>query len=278
MIMDPQLVYYRPSMLEEAGLEGPPATMDDFLAYAAALDTGRRKGLYLGNDKGATPFLIYMATFASGTQLLDGTEVAFNTEENARMWEYKQQLANSDNLLVGAPTEWWDPSAFVDGLTAMQYIGLWAMPAIVEAHGDDVGVMPWPALDENHEPAIWIGTWNEAVNANSPHVEEAKAYVEWLWVENTEIQQDWNLSYGFHIPPRMSAAAEAEPLQSGPAAEVVALMQQYGQTHTPWWTTTMQGIYQDAHSEVIINNADPAAQLDQAAEAVRAEMDSLLNE
>ena len=61
------------------------------------------------------------------------------------------------------------------------------------------------------------------VNARGQNVDAAKEFVRWLWIENTEFQQDWNLSYGFHVPPRISAAESAEPLQSRPPSEAVEL-------------------------------------------------------
>ena len=188
----------------------------------------------------------------------------------------RAELAQSGNLLVGAPTEWWDPTAINDGLANMQYVGLWAAPTILAAHGDDIGVMPWPALDGDNEPVVWVGTWNESVNANSPYVEEAKAYVNWLWIENTEVQQDWSLSYGFHIPPRASAAASAEPLQSGVPLEIVELTNEYGRTITPVWTGAMQSALRDAQAEVILNGADAVAQMQAAQDSVQKELDSLL--
>lgn len=277
MIVDPQLVYYRKSALAEAGVE-VPQTMDKLIATAAALDTGRVKGLYLGNDLGSTTYLLYMTTSAAGADLIAGEKVAFNTEKNALMWQKKQELANSGHLLVGAPTEWWDPSALVDGLAAMQYIGLWATPAMVKAMGDDLGVMAWPAVDDTTKPAVFIGGWNQSVNANSKRVDAAKAYVKWLWIENADVQKDWNLSYGFHIPPRKSTAASAEPLQSGPAAEVLKLMEAYGQTPSVLWTGAMDSAYVDAHSEVLLKGADPAEKLKAAAAAVQTELDSLLKQ
>lgn len=275
MIIDPQLVFFRKSALEEAGV-AVPGTMDELIDAAAALDSGRVKGLYLGNDLGAASYLLYMSTFAAGTTMLDGDMVAFNTEKNVEMWAKKQALAESGNLLVGAPTEWWDPSALIDGLANMQYIGLWATPAMSAALGDDLGVMPWPAVDATTEPAVFIGGWNQVVNADSPHKEAAMAYVKWLWIDNTEVQQDWNLSYGFHVPPRKSAAASAEQLMSGVAVDVLALMDQYGATPSVLWTGAMDSAYIDAHSEVLLNGADPAEMLSQAETAVQAELDSLL--
>ncbi len=276
MIVDPQFVYYRKSMLEEAGVE-PPTTMDELITACQALDTGRVKGLYLSNDMGATSYLLYMATWAANTDFIDGDQIVFNTPENVQMWQKKRELVDSDCLLVGATTEWWDPGAFNDGLTAMQWVGLWAMPGIIDALGaDDVGVMPWPALDENAEPSVWVGGWNQSVNANSPHVQAAKDYVKWLWIEDTETQLDWNLAYGFHVPPRASTAAQAEVLSSGPAAEVLEIMAEYGQTTPVTWTGAMDSIYQDAHSEVLLNDASPADQLSTAAEAAQQELDTLL--
>lgn len=278
MIVDPQFIYYRTSALADAGIE-PPATMDELIAAADALTSGRVKGLFLGNDLGASNYLLYMTTFAANTSLIEGDSVAFNTPENVLMWEKKQQLADSGSLLVGAPTEWWDPGALIDGFTVMQWCGLWAMPNIVANLGEEeVGVLPWPAVDENATPSIYIGGWNQSVNANSAHVQAAKDYVQWLWIENAEVQTDWNLSYGFHIPPRASIAAEAAALQSGPAAEVLALLPEYGSTTPVTWTGAMDSAYVDAHSEVLLRGANPADALAEAEEIVQNELNALLGE
>ena len=277
MIMDPQFVYYRKSLFAEAGIE-VPQTMDELIAATKALDTGRVKGLYLSNDMGATSYLLYMATWAANTDFIDGDQIVFNTPENVQMWEKKRELVDTGSMLVGATTEWWDPGALNDGLTAMQWCGLWAMPGVIDALGaDDVGVMPWPALDENATPSVWIGGWNQSVNAKSAHVDAAKEYVKWLWIENAETQIDWNLSYGFHVPPRATTAAQAEVLKSGPAAAVLEMLPLYGKTTPVTWTGAMDSIYQDAHSEVLLNNADPAEQLAAAAKAAQSELDALLN-
>jgi len=274
MIIDPQLFYYRKSALEEAGLP-VPTTMDELIAAAAALDTGRVKGLYLGNDQIGPPWTTYASTYAAGADLVDGGSPAFNTPDNVTMLEKRTELAQSGNLLVGAPTDWWDPTALNDGLASMQWIGLWAAPAIIDAHGDDIGVFPWPALDADGTPAIWVGSWNQSVNGNSAHLDEAKAYASWLWIENTEIQQDWALSYGFHIPPRASAAASAEQLQEGVPLEIVELTNEYGRSFTPMWTGAMQSALRDAQAEVIINGADSVEQMNSAEETVQSELDSL---
>ena len=276
MIVDPQFVYYRKSMFANAGIEAPK-TMDELIAASNALSDGRVKGIYLSNDLGSTNYLLYMKTLAANTEFIKDGKVVINTPDNVRMWQKTKELADSGSMLVGATTEWWDPGALNDGLVAMQWCGLWAMPGVVSALGpDEVGVMPWPAIDENATPSIWLGGWNQSVNAKSANVEAAKAYVKWLWIENTEVQLDWNLSYGFHIPPRTSTAIKSDKLQTGPAAEVLAMLPKYGKTTPITWTGAMDTIYSDAHSAVLLKGADPAEQLAAAAVAAQAELDALL--
>ncbi len=276
MILDPQFIYYHKGAFAEAGL-APPTTMNELINAAAVLNTGRVKGLYLGNDLGSANYLLYMTTAAARTELISGEEASFDTALNTEMWEKKQVLAQSGDLLVGAPTEWWDPSALIDGLTVMQWSGLWAMPQLLDTLGEDLGVAPWPAVNTEAEPSVFLGGWNQAVNANGSNVEAAKAYVKWLWIDNAAVQEDWNLSYGFHIPPRTSIAEGAEALQSGPAAEVLELVERYAKSTPVLWTGAMDSIYTDAHSAVLLSGADPAETLADAEAAVQAELTSLLN-
>ena len=50
-VIDMQLLVYRKSLLEKAGVQ-PPQTIDELLAAAKTLTTGNVKGLFLGNDGG----------------------------------------------------------------------------------------------------------------------------------------------------------------------------------------------------------------------------------
>jgi multiple sugar transport system substrate-binding protein len=256
-VVDTGLIYYRTSLLEEAGVE-PPTTVDEVIAATEALNQGRVKGLFLGNDGGVSA-MVDLLPKSAGSELIADQKIAFNNERTVAAYEKLRELRQSEGLLVGAPTDWHDPGAFLQGLTAMQWGGLWAMPAILETHGDDFGVMPWPAFDAEGTPVTFIGGWAAMVNAKSPNVEAAKQYVKWLWIDNREIQTDFNLSYGFHVPPRMSTAAEAEALKEGPAAQAVEALNEYGRANPPEWNAAMGTILLDAVSS-IVNEGAPAAE------------------
>ncbi|MBB5117372.1 sugar ABC transporter substrate-binding protein [Streptomyces eurocidicus] len=260
-LVDTQLLYYRRSMLKDAGVR-PPGSLDELIDAARALSTGKVKGLFLGNDGGASA-LHGTPLYAAGLALVtDGGEVGFDDPAAARTLGKLHRLYADKSLLLGAPTDWADPSAFLQGLTAMQWSGLWALPRIRKELGDDFGVLPFPPDGPAGRPAVPVGAWTAAVSARSEHRDAAKAFVKWLWIDRTDLQEDFALSYGFHIPARNSLAAKADRLKEGPAAEVVRFAEKHGSPAQPLlWTPPSQTAYQDALNRVIKGGADPAAEL-----------------
>ncbi|MEE1745701.1 ABC transporter substrate-binding protein [Streptomyces sp. NPDC006641] len=269
--IDMQMLYYRKSLLDKAGVR-PPQTLDELVDAAKALTTKDVKGLFLGNDGGAgvlgaTPLR------AAGLELVtsDGA-VGFDDPQAARTLGRLHRFHKDDSLLLGAPTDWSDPSAFLQGLTAMQWTGLWALPQIEKALGDDFGVLPFPRDGARGRPSVPVGAYGSAVSAHSGHIDAAKAYVKWLWVERTDYQEDFALSYGFHIPARISLAKKAAALAKGAAAEAVRFTTEHGYAQPLLWTARSRTAYQDALSRIITEGADPEAQIRAVVATANAEL------
>ncbi|WFB09701.1 sugar ABC transporter substrate-binding protein [Streptomyces sp. LX-29] len=260
-VIDTQLLYYRRSLLADAGVE-PPATLDALVDAARELTRGDVKGLFLGNDGGAgvlqgTP--LHAAGLAPVTE--DGRP-GFDDPAAARTLGKLRRLYADKSLLLGAPSDWSDPSAFLQGLTAMQWSGLWALPRVRKELGDDFGVLPFPADGAHGRPAVPVGAYGAAVSARGRNRAAAKEFVRWLWVERTDHQVDFALSYGFHIPARTSLAAKAEPLRRGPAAAAVRFTREHGFAAEPLrWTVAARTAYQDALSRIVKGGADPGREL-----------------
>ncbi|MGA4842054.1 ABC transporter substrate-binding protein [Streptomyces sp. G45] len=270
-VVDMQLLYYRRSLLDDAGVE-PPTTLDELVDAAKALTDRKVKGLFLGNDGGASA-LGGTPLYAAGLELVtkDG-EVGFDDPAAARALAPLRQLYADKSLLLGAPSDWSDPSAFVQGLTAMQWSGLWALPAVKKALGDDFGVLPFPKATGGGKPAVPVGAYGAAVSARTRHKEEAKAYLRWLWVEKTDYQRDFALSYGFHIPARLSLAKRADVLKKGAAADAVGYSTRYGYAEPLLWTTASRVAYQDALSRIIKSGANPESELRSVVRKAAAEL------
>ncbi|MGW1077042.1 ABC transporter substrate-binding protein [Streptomyces sp. NPDC002537] len=270
-VVDTQLLYYRRSLLDKAGVR-PPTTLDELVDAARRLTDSRVKGLFLGNDGGAgvlggTPL------YAAGLSLVtDDGRAGFDDPAAARALGKIHRLYADRSLLLGAPADWSDPSAFVQGLTAMQWSGLWALPQVKKALGDDFGVLPFPADGPSGKPAVPVGAYGSAVSARSGHRDAAKAYVKWLWVDRTDYQEDFALSYGFHIPSRLSLAAKASRLKEGAAAEAVRFTAEHGYAQPLLWTVASRTAYQDALSRIIKGGADPEGELRAALRTTEAEL------
>ena len=276
-IVDMQFVVYRKSLLEDAGLE-PPETLDDLIAAAAALTTGDMKGLFVGNDGGPGVLGGPILWSAGADYLTDDGQFGFDTEPVYAAMTKLQELFESDSLLLGAPTDWFDPGAFINELTAIQLTGLWTIPAITESPiGEDFDVMAWPALDASTgSPSVPIGAFSSTVSSRSVDVDAAKAFVQWLWVDQTDLQLEFATAYGFHIPARNSLAAEADVLTEGPAANAVRLSQENGFTQTPiLWTPASGTAYSDALNRIITQGADPATEIAEVKVIVDAELERI---
>jgi multiple sugar transport system substrate-binding protein len=270
-VVDTQLLYYRTSMLKDAGVE-PPRTLEALVDAAKKLTTKNVKGLFLGND-GGPGVLGGTPLHAAGLELIteDG-EVGFDDPAAARALGMLHQLYAEKSLLLGAPSDWSDPAAFTQGLTAMQWSGLWALPQVRKALGDDFGVLPFPREGAHGRPAVPVGAYGAAVSARSGHRELAKAFVKWLWVEKTEYQEDFALTYGFHIPARMSLAQKAAKLRQGAAAEAVRFATEHGHAEPLLWTPASKVAYQDALSRIIKGGANPESELRSVVRKTAAEL------
>jgi len=267
MINDPTFVYYRKSLFQKAGIQ-PPKTIDDLIAASKAVANGTMKGIYIGPDGGVNA-LLYIAGWSAGQGsdfMSADNKIVFNTQRMADAYAKIHELNTTGNVLADAPTYWWDSSSFQQGLCAMQFCGLWAMPLIQKGPiGDDFGIFAWPGLDAQSDPATVDGGWAEMVYAKGKNVQAAKDYVKSLWVTNAQIQKDWNVAYGFHVPPRNTTSAQTDKLKTGTPAEAVDILNKYGHATPPTWNAAMETHLTDAVSNIVKNGGDGLSLLNAAA-------------
>lgn len=272
--VDMQMLFYRKSMLDRAGVQ-PPSTVDELLDAARRLSTGGVKGLFAGNDGGGG-VLGGPALWSAGLDYVRDRQVGFDDPSAAKAIGKLRDLYTSGSLLLGAVKDWAEPDAFTQGLVAMQWTGLWAVPAAQKALGDDFGVLPFPSLGAGGRASVPVGAFGAMVNAKSKRIDEAKEFVRWLWIERTDYQEDFNLSYGFHIPPRKSISDKASKLTSGAAADAVKFVRDNAKaSNPPDWTSVMRTAFNDAVSRVVRDGAPADAELRSAAGVVRDELKRL---
>jgi multiple sugar transport system substrate-binding protein len=273
------LLFYRKSLLEAAGID-PPKTMDELIAAAKKLTVGNQKGLFIGNDGCTSGNLPWISIWSTGTEIIskDG-KLALDIDRTAKAFTKLKELCTSNSLLLGAPQDWWDSSAFIDGLAAMQWGGQWTLPQVQEALGDDFGAVAWPALDTQGQPATWYGGWYEQVNAASKNLAAAKDFVRWLWIENVEAQIEWQTAFSSTTPVRFSIIDSVAELKEGIGRDFVDAQVNYGHLYGgPDWTSAIETSITTALNNIIREDADPVTEVTKCAKIIQNELDRIAAE
>lgn len=270
-VIDMQLLVYRKSMLDKAGVQ-PPESMDDLVSATKQLTTSKVKGLFLGNDGGVSLMGGPMLWSVGLDYLTDDNQFGFDDPKAAQAFTVLRDLFTSNDLLLGAPADWFDPSALTQGLTAMQFTGLWNFPDIKKALGDDYGCVPWPAMDGGAKSAP-VGAYSSCVSSKAKDVNASKAFAKWLWIDQTADQLDFATAYGFHIPSRKSLLSKAKTLQSGPAKDAAQYAVEFGHAQSPLlWTPKCQTAFGDMMTKIVKDGADPTKQIEACKTVADAEL------
>jgi multiple sugar transport system substrate-binding protein len=203
-------LYYNKALFSAAGIDAPPATVEDFKADAAALTGGGNVGLSVADHETIQMWPIL--------QWLDGGDIVdekgcsvLDSDASIEGLQSWVDLVESGALPVGLTGAESD-SLFSAGKAAMQLNGPWAAAGYAEA-GIDFGVAPVPT---GVDGAVTLGsTVPLAIAAGTDHPAEAQAFLEW-WT-GADAQRQFALASGF--PPVRTDLADDPELA---ANEVVA--------------------------------------------------------
>lgn len=269
--VDMQMLYYRKSLLQKAGVQ-PPKTFAELAAAAQAVKTKDIGGFFAGND-GGIGVLGNQLIWAAGLEQInaDKTAIGFN---DAAMFDGLTQFRqlSQNGLLASASADWFDPAPFVNEETAMQWTGLWVLPDVQKAFGDDFGVVPFPSIGASGRQVVPFGAFSSCVSAKGVDPDAAKAFVKWLWVDQEADQVDFSNSYGTHIPAKPSLAAQATKLAEGAGAEAAKFVTDFGHAPSLLWTPAILQAYTAALSNVVRKNADPQKEIAAVATKAQAEI------
>lgn len=271
-VIDMHLLYYRKSMLADAGVQ-VPTTFDELVEAVKAVKAKTKLGMFAGND-GGLAILGGRLPFAAGFEQFNAarTELGFNDPAFVEALTRFREFYKSGSLLPAASADWYDGAAFVNEECAFQWGGLWSMTDIQAAHKDDFGVMAFPKMGANGKDVVPFGAFGSCVAAKGPHVDAAKAFAAWLWIDQEDKQVDFANSYGTHIPAKPALAPKASKLAEGAGADAAKLVADHGVADDIAWG----GAIGDAYTTLLINvckgGKDPKTELQALADKAKAEL------
>lgn len=271
-LVDMHMLVYRKSVFDAKGIK-VPESVDELFAAIAALTEGDTKGAFFGNDGGIGVLIGPMLWSVGADYLTKDNKPGFTDPAVVAAFKKWHELFSSGNLLLGAPKDWSDPSAFTTELVPIQWTGLWTFPDIIKAFGDDFGTLAWPKFNDAGAPSAPVGAYSACISSKSKQVDLAKDFIKYLWVDGTDMQLEFATAFGFHLPARASVAAKADVLKTGAAAQALKIMQENGHAQTPLlWTSASATAMNDAVTKIVKDGADPTAELAGVLKTVEAEL------
>jgi multiple sugar transport system substrate-binding protein len=203
-------LYYNKALFSAAGIDQPPATVEEFKADAAALTSGETVGLSVADHETIQMWPILQ--WLDGGDIVDddGCSVLDSPENIAGLqsWVDLVESGAAPVGLTGAESD----SLFSAGKAAMQLNGPWAAAGYAEA-GIDFGVAAVPVGADG--PVTLGSTVPMAASARTEHPAEAQEFLEW-WTSQ-DAQRQFALASGF--PPVRTDLADDPELA---ANEIVA--------------------------------------------------------
>lgn len=179
------VLWYRESLLEEAGFDGPPETWEELRECAKALTTEDRYGLAMPLAKSEHTTVCLLGYYWSGEDVFVSSDnlAEFNNDTSLELFELIKGMQDDGSLPPESMTMMYDDAErmFGNGMAAMLQHGSWLCTGWEERapdYADDIMIAPLPPHPETGESSQNAGGWGYSVTTTDESKYEAIA--EWL--------------------------------------------------------------------------------------------------
>jgi multiple sugar transport system substrate-binding protein len=211
-------LFYRTDLFEQAGIESPPATWEEFEQAAAALTDPSKKQYGVAMFSTEAAYYWYPWLWQAGGDLLsaDGQDVAFDSPEGVEAAEFYVQLAQKyappDYL---SSDSWNGRVTFASGKAAMYIAGNWFAGNTISEFPDIEGKWATAPLPEGDAGCATTLAGDSLIMLGDTEQQDAS----WLWVEflsRPENMTTWTIGEPTStlLPPRQSIL-ESDQLTKG---------------------------------------------------------------
>jgi multiple sugar transport system substrate-binding protein len=201
-------LFYRTDLFDQAGIEGPPATWEEFEQTAAALTDPAKKqyGVAIFSTEAAYYWYPWLWQAGGDTLSSDGKDVAFDSPEGVEAAQFyvnlAQKYAPPDYL---ASDSWNGRVAFASGKVGMYVAGSWFAGQMLSEFPDIEGKWATAPLPKGDAGCATTLAGDSLVMLGSTKQQDAS----WLWMEflsRPENMTTWTIGEPTTtlLPPRAS--------------------------------------------------------------------------
>lgn len=197
------MLYFNKRVLTEAGLSGPPATWDEFLAQCRQIKAKTGKFAYAVNVDCS---LIDGMIFSFGGEVAQGRETLFDSPAAIKTFELFETLVKEELAYQITPGSYDDEVALTKDQVAFSIrtsSGLRYLVNLMQGRENDWGMVPIPQADPAHPATVLYGPNITIFNTTPEHQRAAWAFVKYFTSPERSVL--WALGTGY-IPIRKSVA------------------------------------------------------------------------
>jgi multiple sugar transport system substrate-binding protein len=264
-------LFYNTRLFEQAGIDGPPTTLEELVETAAALT--QRDGSGNITTVGLTTGMnaqdhhwfreVLTRQFGAVPYTDDYQTVTYNSPEGVAAFEFYTGLETGHGVTAAGFMD--EPqAAFRAGRAAMHIDGSFRIGALQDTRGLDWAVAPLPAGMDGTQ-SNYGSYWVNAITSKAEG-EKLDAAVKFMdYITSEEAMQIWLEIVG-ELPARPTAALSDENLADPVYGPFVAGLE-YAQTTIFADESAQRQVLMDATQRVLLEGMSPAESLAIAAEA-----------
>jgi ABC-type glycerol-3-phosphate transport system substrate-binding protein len=200
-------LFYRTDLFEQAGIEEPPATWEEFEQTAAALTDPAKRQYGVAVFSGEAAYYWYPWLWQAGGEVLseDGQDVEFDSPEGQEAAEFYVNLAKYTPPDYLASDSWNGRVAFASGKVAMYIAGSWFAGQMLSEFPDIDGKWASAPLPEGDAGCATTLAGDSLAMFGTSEQKDAA----WLWIEflsRPENMSTWTIGEPTTtlLPPRQS--------------------------------------------------------------------------
>jgi multiple sugar transport system substrate-binding protein len=276
--IESSLLFYRKDLLEEAGFDRPPQTLEELREVAEALHSDQVAGFAMrGRGAAATSQIVNLLYSFGGEWLSEDGSSALASNESVAALEYYADLLRNYGPPGPANFHWAEvTSLYAQGQVAMifdanVFRSIMEDPAqAIDVVRENTGYAKLPEGPAGSVPAVLV--WGMSVNHASQNPEAAWYFIQWALSKEKQVEA---LLAG--VPAARASAWENEEFQATAPADWIEASQESFAIGQPHWNPPVVpvGEVRDAYGQAIVA-ALQGQNVRQALEQAAQEMDRIV--
>jgi multiple sugar transport system substrate-binding protein len=203
--IQPLGLFYRKDYLLAAGVQ-PPTTWDELIEACKAIKATKHTPLVMEVAPGPYQnFTWYPFAWMGGGDVMnaDWTQSTMRSDGVVAALDLWGRLIRDGYVPKSIKTYSDDPAQLGNGETAMIIATIYSIAGMSKFPDVEYGVVPLPS-PPGGQPVTVYGGFQQNVSSQSQHIDAAKKFAKWLWVENEDWVKGWSCGFRTNVSPIIS--------------------------------------------------------------------------